>query len=100
MPLDLGNTSTSFYGIAINEGRLLSSYTIVNKSLGVVTANLAIRRNNSDFDIIPKNTTIQPNEMYPYGQLPIPIEMNAGDGVVLIVTGGNVDYSLSYERAK
>ena len=94
---EAGNTSTAVYGSVANEGRILSSYTIVNKSAGVVGANLAIRRNSLNIDVIPKDTQIQPNAMFPYGTLPIPIGMNANDSVVLIVTG-NVDYTFTYSK--
>jgi len=96
MLLEIGNTSTAVYGSVANEGRILNSYTIVNKTAGTVNANLAIRRNSLNVNIIPKDYPIPANQMYPYGQLPIPIGMDANDQVVLIVTG-NVDYSFTYK---
>lgn len=95
---EAGNTSTAVYGSIANEGRILSSYTIVNKSLTNVNANLAVRRSGLNVNIIPKDTQIFPGAMYPYGTLPIPVGMNSGDNVVLIVTGGSVDYSFSYSK--
>lgn len=94
---EVGNTSTAVYGSIANEGRVLSSYTIVNKSSGVIGANLAIRRSSHNIDIIPKDTQIDVGSMYPYGFLPIPVGMNSGDNVVLIVTG-EVDYSFTYSK--
>ncbi len=96
MPLEVGNTGTLVYGIVANEGRVLSSFTIVNKTASPVNANLAIRRNSVNYNIIPKDTPIYGNSMYPTGVFN-PIQMNSGDGVVLAVTG-NVDYSFSYEK--
>jgi hypothetical protein len=97
MPSEIGNTATSVYGGIANEGRILSSYTLVNKTSGAIGANLAIKRGNVAVDIIPKDIQIYPNGMYPYGQLPIPVIMNANDQVVLIVTG-SCDYTFSYSN--
>lgn len=92
---EIGNTSTNVYGSVAPEGRVLNSYTIVNKSAGTVGANLAIKRNGVTVNIIPKDTQIYVGGMYPYGQICIPIGMNPSDQVVLIVTG-NVDYTFNY----
>lgn len=92
----IGNTSTNVYGEIANEGRILSSYTIVNKTAGTVGVNLGIKRNGVTVGIIPKDTQIYAGGMYPYGHLPIPVGMNAYDQVVLLVTD-NVDYSFTYK---
>lgn len=96
MPLELGNTSTFVYGNIANEGRVLSSFTIVNKTTNSVNANLAIRRGNGSYNIIPKDTPIYGNQMYPTGVFN-PIQLNANDKVYLAVTG-EVDYTFSYEK--
>lgn len=92
---EIGNTSTNVYGQIANEAVVLKSYTIINKTGGTVGANLGIKRSGVTVNIIPKDTQIYPGAMYPYGQICIPITMNGGDQVVLLVTG-NVDYTFSY----
>lgn len=98
MRLEAGNTSGWVYGQIQDQGCLLSSYTLVNKSAVNVNANLAIRRSTGAFNIAPLNVQIFPGGMYPYGQLPIPVRMDKGDKVALLVTGGSVDYTFSYSN--
>lgn len=98
MPSYIGNTSGFVYGNVLNEGALISSYTLVNKTGGTVHANLAIKRSGVNVNIIPVNTPIYGNMMYPNGFQPIPVEINSGDQIVLEVTSGNIDYSISYTK--
>ena len=99
MRLETGNTSGWVYGQMQDEGCILSSYTLVNMSGVNINANLAIRRGNQAFNISPQDVQIFPGGMYPYGQLPIPVNMEAGDRVALLVTGGQVAYTFSYNPA-
>ncbi len=98
MPSYIGNTSGFVYGNIINEGILINSYTFVNKTGVTANANLAIKREGINVNIIPINTPIYGNMMYPSGFQPIPVEMISGDQIVLEVTAGNIDYSISYTK--
>lgn len=98
MRLETGNTSGWVYGQIQDQGCLLSSYTLVNKSAVNVNADLAIRRSTGAFNITPQSVQIFPGSMYPYGHLPIPVNMDKGDRVALLVTGGSVDYTFSYSK--
>lgn len=98
MPSLIGNTSGWVYGGTLNEGAVLNSYTLVNKSGTPAIVNLAIKRSGVNVNVIPQNTPVYGNSMYPNGFQPIPVEMNSGDQIVLIVTGGNIDYSISYNK--
>jgi len=91
MPSIIGNTSSSIYSIPYNEGCTLESFTLVNKTAGTVTANLAIRENNTDYQIIPVNTPIYGNQMY---SSDLRRQMNAGNNLHLIVDG-SIDYQFS-----
>ena len=81
------------------QGVVLSSFSIVNKSATPVNANLYLQRNNNNYSLIPVNTPIYGNDMYPRG-IVNEINMDSGDRVVLLVTGGNVDYTFSYNPIK
>lgn len=96
MPSIIGNTSSSVYLINYNEGLTLESFTLVNKTAATVTANLAIRENETDYQIIPLNTPIYGNQMY-YSDLQR--QMNAFNKVHLVVNG-EVDYHFSTGKAK
>ena len=100
MPSLIGNTSGYVYGNVFNEGVLLNSYTLVNKNGGTATAKLAIKRGGTNINIIPVNTPVYGHLMYPSGFQPIPVEMITGDQIVLEVTSGNLDYSISYTKPK
>lgn len=99
MRLETGNTSGWVYGQLQDEGCILSSYTLVNKSGGTISADLSIKRGGETYNIAPQNMQIVAGSMYPYGNLPIPVNMDAGDRVALLVTGGSCDYSFSYNPA-
>lgn len=94
MPSYIGNTSDSFYGINVNEGVTLASFTLVNNTNVAVTAQLAIKREGIDYDIIPRNTVINVYEMYVSDT---PRQMNGGDSVALLVTG-STDYMFSITK--
>lgn len=94
MPSIIGNTGSSIYSIPYNEGCTLDSFTIVNKTAGTVTANLAIRENNTDYQIIPVDTPIYGNQMY---QSDLLRKMNGGNSLHLIVTG-SVDYQFNTSK--
>lgn len=96
MPSIIGNTSTSVYLIGYNEGLTLESFTLVNKTAGTVTANLAIRELEQDYQIIPVNTPIYGNQMY---SSDLKRQMNAGDKVHLVVDG-DIDYHFSTGKAQ
>jgi len=91
MPSIIGNTSTSVYLIDYNQGCTLQSFTLVNKTNGAITANLAINRGGVDFKIIPKDTVINVYEMYVSDT---PRQLNANDRASLAVSG-SVDYNFS-----
>jgi len=91
MPSIIGNTSDSIYSIPYNEGYVLESFTLVNKTAGTVTANLAIRDNNTDYQIIPVNTPIYGNQMY---SSDLRRNLNAGNNIHLVVNG-STDYHFS-----
>lgn len=96
MPSIVGNTSGSVYLIDYNEGCTLESFTLVNKTAGTVTANLAIRENETDYYIIPVNTPIYGNQMYSsYLQR----QMNANNKIHLVVNA-EVDYQFSTGKPK
>ena len=97
MPSLIGNTGSFVYGGTLNEGAILNSYTLVNKGGVPANVNLAIIRNNVRVNVIPQNTPIYGNMMYPNGFQPIPVSLNSGDQIVLAVTGGSIDYSISYQ---
>ena len=99
MRLETGNTSGWVYGQLQKQGVVLSSFSIVNKSATPVNANLYLQRNNNNYSLIPVNTPIYGNDMYPRG-IVNEINMDGGDRVVLLVTGGNVDYTFSYNPIK
>lgn len=96
MPSIIGNTSSSIYLINSNEGITLESFTLVNKTGGIVTANLAIRENETDYQIIPINTPIYGNQMY---SSDLQRQMNAYNKVHLVVDG-SVDYQFSTGKPK
>ncbi len=91
MPSIIGNTSSSIYSIPYNEGCTLESFTLVNKTAGTVTANLAIRENETDYQIIPVNTPIYGNTMY---SSDLKRQMDAGQNLHLVVNG-STDYVFS-----
>lgn len=96
MPSIIGNTGVSIYTIPYNEGCTLESFTLVNKTAGTVTANLAIRDNNTDYQIIPVNTPIYGNQMY---SSDLQRQINGGQNFHLVVTG-EVDYQFSTGKPK
>lgn len=96
MPSIIGNTSTSIYSIPYNEGCTLESFTLVNKTAGMVTANLAIRENEIDYQIIPVDTPIYGNMMY---SSDLQRQMAKGQNLHLIVTD-SVDYHFSTGQPK
>lgn len=98
MPSLIGNTSGFVYGGTLNEGAILSSYTLVNKTGVPSNVNLAIQRSGVNINVIPVNMPIYGNSMYPNGFQPIPVTINSGDQIVLAVTGGSIDYSISYSN--
>lgn len=91
MPSIIGNTGVSIYTIPYNEGCTLESFTLVNKTAGTVTANLAIRDNNTDYQIIPVNTPIYGNQMY---SSELKRNLNANNQIHLTVNG-LVDYQFN-----
>lgn len=91
MPSIIGNTSSSIYSIPYNEGYTLETFTLVNKTGSTVTANLAIRENDVDYQIIPVDTPIYGNMMY---SSDLPRQMNAGSNLHLVVDG-STDYQFS-----
>lgn len=94
MPSIIGNTGTSIYTIPYNEGYVLSSFTLVNKTAGTVTANLAIRENETDYQIIPVNTPIYGNKMYSSDLIR---NLNAGNNLHLVVDG-STDYQFNTKK--
>ena len=99
MRLEAGNTSGWVYGQVQKQGVVLNEFSIVNKGATPVNANLYLRRNNTNYSLIPVNTPIYGNDMYPRSLIN-PVNMDSGDSVVLLVTGGNVDYTFSYNPPK
>lgn len=96
MPSIIGNTASSVYLINATEGVTLESFTLVNKTAGTVTANLAIREGETDYQIIPVDTPIYGNQMY-FSDLQR--QMNPYNKVHLIVNG-SVDYQFSTGKPK
>jgi len=94
MAVEIGNTSGSFYGMSYPENCVLKSFTLVNKTNAAITANLAIKRNNVDYQIIPRNTTINVYEMYVSD---VPRSIVQGDNIVLLVTG-STDYNFNLTK--
>lgn len=99
MRLETGNTSGWVYGQLQKQGVVLSSFSIVNKSATPVNANLYLQRNNNNYSLIPVNTPIYGNDMYPRG-IVNEINMDSGDRVVVLLAGCNVDYTFSYNPIK
>lgn len=96
MPSIIGNTSGSVYLINANEEVTLNTFTLVNKTAGMVMANLAIRENEIDYQVIPVDTPIYGNGMY---SSDLQRQMNAFNKVHLVVDG-SVDYQFSYIKPK
>ena len=96
MPSIIGNTSSSIYSIPYKEGYTLEGFTLVNKTGGTVTANLAIRENETDYQIIPVDTPIYGNMMY---SSDLKRQMNAGSNLHLVVDG-STDYQFSTGKPK
>jgi hypothetical protein len=94
MAIEIGNTSGSFYGMVYPENCVLESFTLVNKTNAAITANLAIKRNSVDYQIIPRNTTINMYEMYISD---VERQIIAGDNIVLLVTG-STDYNFNLSK--
>lgn len=99
MRLQTGNTSGWVYGQMQQQAVMLSGFTIVNKGATPINANLYVNRSNVKYSIIPVNTPIYGNDMYPRTEIN-PINLDSGDSVVLLVTGGDADYTFSYNPLK
>lgn len=94
MPAYTGNTSGSYYGITMKEQSEMESFTLVNKTNGSITANLAIKRSSADYQIIPHDKVINVYEMY---ESDTPRILDNGDSLVLLVTG-SCDYNFNFRK--
>ena len=94
MASQIGNTSGSFYGMVYPENCVLQSFTLVNKSNAAIVANVSIKRDNVDYNIMPYNYSIN---MYNIYSSELPRQIVSGDSIVLLVTG-STDYNFNFTK--